>query len=169
MNIHKIMNIYKDLRLLWYSKKLLWYSKRILRREHRTNFTPYVLIYTQELNFLESLKDNHVAMNEAWASQYWAIGVLEVVGRRRNCTGLKERVTGERPGEEGWMPLGRRRPYRFSTTLCQDWWYCLYPQYRDYSFISRYSDWLMNWMRYWAYLFIHSSLPTLVTITKKKM
>ena len=70
--------------------------------------------------------------------------MLKVVGKRRNYTRLEERATGERWGGRGvygdvdYIDLGP------STAPCQDWWYCLYVRYRNYSFISRYSDWLMN-------------------------
>ena len=60
---------------------------------------------------------------------------------------------GRRGVERGWRPLKRHRPHRFSTP-CQDRWYRLYLRYRDYSFISRYFGWLMDWIRHWAYLFI---------------
>ena len=40
-------------------------------------------------------KDNYLTINEAWAGEYWAIGVLKVVGKRRSCTGLEETATGE--------------------------------------------------------------------------
>ena len=53
------------------------------------------------MNIFWSSKDNYLITDEAWASKYQAIRVLEVVGKRRSYTRLEEAATGKYKGGRG--------------------------------------------------------------------
>ena len=40
-------------------------------------------------------------MDKAWASEYWAIEVFKIMGKKRTCAELEEKITGGHWGGRG--------------------------------------------------------------------